>query len=129
MFEQLADFPIPEYSVTKFHHVLCAVCASKFANCVRKMESAINEYKKVELVSIRYKGKKRYRGEEIYIETKYYKNREEAENVLRILACYYGKSLVLDFCYDKDIAEEETEKGGTYKYAVWSARGKAVEGY
>lgn len=81
----------------------------------------------IELVSIKYKGHKSYdRSSKILICSNYHKDRDEAEQELKIMANYLGRDMVVDVEILKDKEKKETERGGTYIYTVWKYKGYAV---
>lgn len=118
-------FVEPEKSMWK-GYVLCPQCSVGFNQEVRKMSDALNNCGDVELVSINYKGRKRYWGNPISIKTQFYKERAEAEKELQTLARYYGCDMVINVERHREEEDEETDSGGTYTYSVWSYSGKAV---
>lgn len=120
------NYKKPKYSITKFEHYLCPDCISGFNREVDNMEEAIESDSHIELVSINYRGKKRYNGDPIDIRTYNYKDKEEAKEELKILARYYNCDMVIDVECIRDVDEEETEHGGTHKFSIWRYTGSAV---
>ena len=81
----------PEFSLTKFSHVYCPDCAAKFSNCKNKLLFAILHKDDVELVSINYKGYKRYDQSSMRkIESNFNKDKNESERELKIMAKYFN---------------------------------------
>lgn len=118
----------PEFSLTKFSHVYCSDCAIKFNNCKNKLRSAIFLKNDVELVSINYKGHKRYDKSSMHkIESNFNKDKNESERELRIMAKYFNRDMVINVEIMKEKRESETDSGGTYIYTVWKYTGYAVK--
>ena len=80
----------------------------------------------VELVSVNYRGRKKYSRIVASISTDWYDSLERAEDELRELARQHGCDMVINVTKEKDTESEPTEKGGTYYYTVWRLAGEAV---
>ncbi len=80
----------------------------------------------VELVSVNYRGRKKYSRIVASISTDWYSSLHRAEDELRELARQHGCDMVINVTKEKDTESEPTEKGGTYYYTVWRLAGEAV---
>lgn len=80
----------------------------------------------VELVSVNYRGRKKYSRFVASISTDWYASLDRAEDELRELARQHGSDMVINVTKEKDTESEPTEKGGTYYYTVWRLAGEAV---
>ena len=80
----------------------------------------------VELVSVNYRGRKKYSRIVASISTDWYASLHRAEDELRELARQHGCDMVINVTKEKDTESEPTEKGGTYYYTVWRLAGEAV---
>ena len=80
----------------------------------------------VELVSVNYRGRKKYSRIVASISTDWYASLDRAEDELRELARQHGCDMVINVTKEKDTKSEPTEKGGTYYYTVWRLAGEAV---
>ena len=80
----------------------------------------------VELVSVNYRGRKKYSRIVASISTDWYSSLHRAEDELRELARQHGCDMVINVTKEKDTKSEPTEKGGTYYYTVWRLAGEAV---
>ena len=80
----------------------------------------------VELVSVNYRGRKKYSRIVASISTDWYASLDRAEDELRELARQHGFDMVINVTKEKDTESEPTEKGGTYYYTVWRLAGEAV---
>ena len=80
----------------------------------------------VELVSVNYRGRKKYSRIVASISTDWYSSLHRAEDELRELARQHGCDMVINVTKGKDTESEPTEKGGTYYYNVWHLAGEAV---
>ena len=80
----------------------------------------------VELVSVNYRGRKKYSRIVASISTDWYASLDRAEDELRELARQHGCDMVINVTKEKDTESEPTEKGGTYYYTVWRLAGEAV---
>ena len=80
----------------------------------------------VELVSVNYRGRKKYSRIVASISTDWYSSLHRAEDELRELARQHGCDMVINVTKEKDTESEPTEKGGTYYYTVWCLAGEAV---
>ena len=80
----------------------------------------------VELVSVNYRGRKKYSRIVASISTDWYASLDRAEDELCELARQHGCDMVINVIKEKDTQSEPTEKGGTYYYTVWRLAGEAV---
>ena len=80
----------------------------------------------VELVSVNYRGRKKYSRIVASISTDWYASLDRAEDELRELARQHSCDMVINVTKEKDTESEPTEKGGTYYYTVWRLAGEAV---
>lgn len=119
-------FVEPENSWLK-GYVLCPSCAVGFNQEVRRMNLAQSASCDVELVSINYKGRKRYEGTPLFIETNWYKEKAVAQQELKTLARYHNCNMVVEVEIHRNEEDEETDSGGTYTYSVWKYSGRAVK--
>lgn len=77
----------------------------------------------VELVSVNYRGRKKYSRIVASIST----DLDRAEDELRELARQHSCDMVINVTKEKDTESEPTEKGGTYYYTVWRLAGEAIK--
>ena len=80
----------------------------------------------VELVSVNYRGRKKYSRIVASISTDWYASLHRAEDELRELARQHGCDMVINVTKEKETESEPTEKGGIYYYTVWRLAGEAV---
>lgn len=120
------DFVEPENYWLK-GYVLCPSCSVYFNQEVKKMKMAQSASRDVELVSINYKGRKRYEGTPLFIETNWYKEKAIAQEELKTLAKYHNCNMVIEVETHREEEDEETDSGGTYTYSVWKYSGRAVK--
>lgn len=106
---------------------LCPKCRQPYNNMIDKLSYIKSHKPYVEFVSENYHGKKRFTGERMYLETPYYRDWNDAKECLKIAAAFYDCDMLLDVGKSKDERSEETERGGTHYYSVWSYHGYAVK--
>jgi|GEM_PF-2993698 len=109
---------------------LCLNCYNVYLEDLKKMKNAINNNEDIRYFSKNYLGKINFIGETFEIRTNFYEDRDEAMEVLRIFAKFYGCNSIIEgeFYWEEWEDEKENEKGRVYKYRykVWAYSGIAV---
>jgi hypothetical protein len=123
---------IPQFEWLTFKPIeynrLCNTCGKKILNpVIEKYNNALSNRDIVQTFPSTYKGKIKTLESDApdFIETNYCNDRNEAENMLKITAAYYGCDVVYDIKWDKHTGSQPTGKKGkgTYYYSQWSAIG------
>ena len=81
-------------------YVLCDKCFNEVQSLVSKMNDAMKHCWCVELVSCNYRGRKKYCGDGIQIESLFCKNKDDASFQLRSIAMFYDCDMVIDVSWD-----------------------------
>lgn len=118
----------PNYSVRMLHNYLCKSCAEKYNHTLEGIDDAWSNKDEVELVSASYMGKKRYAPtSQLSIETTWERDWDYARDILKALASYYNRDMVIDVRKEVKTREEESDSGkGTHYYKVAKYKGVAV---
>ena len=114
--------------------LLCEKCWTKHMKPIddrikKQKKYAQTNHTSIEVFPSTYKGniKKLYNSEEKRIKTKFFRDRQDAEEQLKFIASYHGFDLIYDRAYHKKTDSEFTGRSlkGTYYYSTWAAEGIA----
>lgn len=115
----------PEFSVTKFNYVLCKDCKETFDKQIKRIDSAFENYYDIRTYTINYQGKANNGPHERMLVSDWHRDKSKCLIELKVLAKSLGYKKVIQIETDSDVAEEETEKGGTYRYRIFQMKGYA----
>lgn len=109
-------FPFPLMIEGKY----CGKCYDiKIKPVVDKIQDALSNFQKVELFSENYKGEVAVPGsQKQMIQTVYFKDRDDTDKSLKLIASFIKCDLVYKVHYDK-----KKERKGNYDFTTWSATG------
>lgn len=121
----------PNYSVRMLHNYLCKSCAKKYNKALAEIDDAWENKDEVELVSASYMGKKRYDStSQLEIKTTWEREWDYARDLLKALALYHNRDMVINVRKEVKTGEEISDSGkGTHYYKVARYSGVAVVGY
>jgi hypothetical protein len=105
----------------------CKICWQRNGQPIcDSYNSAINIYDKVMIFSATYRGQiPIIKGStQENIRTPYFRNKTDAETIMKVTAAFLGCDLVYNVFWSKETDSETSDSGkGTYYYSVWSVRG------
>lgn len=122
------DYKTPYQRLILRSYYLCKSCSKLYLQKYNAMKEAINNNPDVKTVSDNYQGNKfNNLHKTMELQTRYYKNKGDAENDIKSMAKYLGCTHVLEMSFDRDEDEERGPKGGIHYFSVWSASGYAAK--
>lgn len=116
---------LPEYSITKMSYVLCEQCKNTFMTHVGNLQQALCSYHNVKVYPITYLGKANNGSMDRPIQSDWHRDKSNCVEDLQIVAESLNYPKVIKVVTESDVVEEETEKGGVYKYRVFKMKGYA----
>ncbi|MBR5677885.1 MAG: hypothetical protein IKX20_07090 [Paludibacteraceae bacterium] len=102
----------------------CPSCYRSFKSTVQTMirNAKTIGIDNVRLYSYRYQGRIPNHSEEIHIKTLYFKDRNEAEQMMKAFAAHLGCHNVINVRFNKD-----TDSEGNYKFSVYNYEGIGIK--
>ena len=102
----------------------CPACYLNYEKDVQTMiqNEIMIRKENVRLYSNRYLGRLPKYTQEISIQTEYYRDKNEAENEMKLIAAHLGCRNVIDVRYNK-----KSEEDGNYIYSVFQYEGKGIK--
>lgn len=108
---------------------VCPNCARKVNDDIRKLSGIVSTKPSVEHVSKNYRGRKKYSGNPISIESGWYRDFKNSLLQLDYIAAFLGCDMILELERENREEMEESERKnskGKHYYQVFRYRGKAV---